>query len=260
MAYCCTGQQSIYKNIGWPYRDWEKPRASLSVWKFDKKKKFSCILLDGKTFPYPVEPRAMYFYDMNAFKTSDIEKLKAYIIHIKCNDCALIVASSGSIMCTSHILSQVGHNFISNFYEHDQVLMKPFDNTLASTLARSFVPPELVDYVVEQSSGIPGLLSIKAKTQEQYNGKFWNRITKEWEKVVDGIFLQRIDVLETMHLLVATQYEISIYSTKLTMDHVCNLLPVTSHMIYIDNNKVPVLYIQQSKGRLIGILQNIFKE
>ena len=90
---------------------------------------------------------------MNTFKVTDSNAFAVFIVDLKCHSSALIVASSGSILCMS-MKSDVKRKFISQFYqghEHCMFALKPFNNDMAKKLARLYVPDTLIEYVMSYS-------------------------------------------------------------------------------------------------------------
>ena len=228
------------------------------IWVYASLIDMETVLLDGKNFPLPSKG-TVYFYDFNSFKVTDIELFARFIMLLKYKCCALVCASSGNILCTPD-LSQLARKFILSFYQNfDKILMKPFKDDHAKQLASRFVPSNLIDYVVKKSSGIPGLIAIKAATQMEYDSLFFEKITMEWNRVRDAICAQEVRFLPSIKLLVAAQFNTNILATKMELSTVSTLLPISCHLIYIDSTGVPVLYVTESKSVLKDTLSSFFK-
>ena len=176
-------------------------------------------------------------------------------MRIKVNSSALIVAASGSILCAD--LTPLQRTFVSKIYEFEKILIEPLCDELANSLANSYVNEAIVDHVLRKSCGIPGLLSISAYTQQEYDVAFQVRMSNEWSKVVRGICKLETDKADSILLLVATYYGVQTCHARFN-GIIEALLPIRCYMIYIDENSVPILYVAGERI-LAEELKNIFQ-
>lgn len=116
---------------------------------------------------------------------------------------------------------------------------------------------ESLSQLIKKSCYIPGIMSMSFQSFEDMEKNVTNFIMDEWETIFEHIANDKLRTEQNMKLWIAVYHQLPISIVKLSRDEAEELLPIKCFLIYINENMVPVFYVQLAQTVLSNMMSNL---